>query len=70
MNSDQYKKPIIGSPCIRQCTLDAEDVCVGCFRHIDEIVGWAKMPDEKKKSILDNCEKRKLSHTKRNKNAF
>ena len=54
------------SPCIRQCTLDASDICVGCFRHIDEIVGWQKRSEESKKVILINCEKRKLAHTKNN----
>ena len=70
MNNEQIEINKIESPCIRQCTLDRNDVCVGCFRHIDEIVGWGKMPDEKKKSILVNCEKRKLSHTNRNKNVY
>ena len=25
------------SPCIGTCTLDEDDVCVGCWRHIDDI---------------------------------
>ena len=28
------------SPCVRKCTLDDDDICVGCFRHIDEICAW------------------------------
>jgi predicted Fe-S protein YdhL (DUF1289 family) len=32
------------SPCIRQCTLDAADECVGCGRTIDEILAWAVSP--------------------------
>ena len=26
------------SPCIGVCTLNAEDICIGCNRHIDEII--------------------------------
>ena len=26
------------SPCIGTCTLNANDVCVGCGRHIEEII--------------------------------
>lgn len=28
------------SPCIGVCLLDEKDVCVGCERHINEIVNW------------------------------
>ena len=26
------------SPCIGTCTLNENDVCIGCNRHIDEII--------------------------------
>ena len=26
------------SPCIGVCTLDENDICIGCNRHIDEII--------------------------------
>ena len=26
------------SPCIGTCTLDEDDICIGCHRHIDEII--------------------------------
>ena len=29
-----------GSPCVRQCCLDDQDVCLGCGRRLDEILGW------------------------------
>lgn len=56
------------SPCIRECCLDRQDVCLGCFRHIDEIVGWQSRSDEEKKKILINCQKRKLAHTESKQN--
>ena len=53
------------SPCIGTCTLNEREICIGCGRHIDEIisrgenrytqrqwdriVGWGVVPDEYKK---------------------
>lgn len=53
------------SPCTRNCCLDTNDICVGCFRHVDEICGWQSFPDETKKFVLKNCEKRKIAHTQK-----
>ncbi|WP_366504366.1 DUF1289 domain-containing protein [Polycyclovorans algicola] len=30
----------VTSPCIKQCELTKNQVCLGCGRHLDEIVGW------------------------------
>ena len=49
----------VESPCIRNCCLDDKDVCVGCFRSIDEIMDWAASTDEEKREILRNCEARR-----------
>lgn len=32
---------MIQSPCIASCQLDEHKVCVGCYRHITEIVDWS-----------------------------
>ncbi len=42
----------IESPCIRKCTLDDNDVCVGCFRHIDEICAWGSASNDRRREIL------------------
>jgi len=42
----------IESPCVSQCCLDEDDVCMGCFRHIEEITGWHSMPDSVKTELL------------------
>jgi predicted Fe-S protein YdhL (DUF1289 family) len=31
----------VPSPCIDVCSLNRDDVCVGCGRHIDEITAWS-----------------------------
>ncbi len=51
----------VRSPCISNCCLDDEDICLGCFRHIDEIVGWDIASKEERKQIILNCEQRLLS---------
>lgn len=57
VNSDKK----VESPCVRNCCLNNEDICVGCFRHIDEIVGWRAMSVEKQQNILNLCQQRLLN---------
>ncbi|ETI62326.1 DUF1289 domain-containing protein [Marinomonas profundimaris] len=45
----------IKSPCIRHCCLDADDVCVGCYRTIQEIMDWHKSTESQKHDILNQC---------------
>ncbi|MFZ1295916.1 MAG: DUF1289 domain-containing protein, partial [Pseudomonadales bacterium] len=28
------------SPCIRHCTLDEADICIGCGRSLQDILDW------------------------------
>jgi predicted Fe-S protein YdhL (DUF1289 family) len=46
------------SPCSRNCCLNQENICVGCFRHIDEIVAWHGFSEDDKKQIMLMCQKR------------
>ena len=39
------------SPCVRRCTLDPDDLCVGCGRTLDEILEWAAAPTNRKIAI-------------------
>ncbi|QLE85255.1 MULTISPECIES: DUF1289 domain-containing protein [Shewanella] len=47
------------SPCVAKCGLNDDDFCVGCFRHIDEIVGWSAASDERKQHICQQAAARK-----------
>lgn len=47
------------SPCVRNCCLDDDDVCLGCFRRIEEITGWAAMDDAERAACLSRCEQRR-----------
>jgi uncharacterized protein len=43
------------SPCVRNCCLDDDNVCLGCGRSLDEIVAWSAAPDAQKRAILERC---------------
>ena len=46
------------SPCISVCALDADDVCMGCYRTADEITEWFMASDAHKRLILERCRER------------
>ncbi|TMP31704.1 DUF1289 domain-containing protein [Pseudoalteromonas rubra] len=50
----------VASPCIRHCCLDDNDVCVGCYRTLNEIMNWQSSSNEQKRVILEACEKRRV----------
>jgi len=45
----------VESPCIQVCTLDENNICLGCFRTKDEIREWISSDDEERERILQNC---------------
>lgn len=49
------------SPCIRNCCLDDKDMCLGCFRMLDEILIWSNATAQQQFDIVQSCEARKLS---------
>ncbi len=51
----------INSPCIRDCCLNSEDICLGCWRHIDEIIAWQSYNQEEKRQVIHACQTRKKS---------
>ncbi|NQY63131.1 MAG: DUF1289 domain-containing protein [Alteromonadaceae bacterium] len=56
---------VVESPCIRNCCLDLQDYCLGCFRHLDEITGWQASSVKEKQAILSRCEQRKQVYLKK-----
>ncbi len=53
----------INKPCIRQCCLNEEDVCLGCFRTFDDMLQWNKANAEEKMKMLRMAEQRRKDHT-------
>ncbi|MBL1457384.1 DUF1289 domain-containing protein [Methylophaga sp.] len=56
MNSDKSFTP---SPCIGKCGLDAQDICRGCFRTMDEILRWENMSEADRQATVMNCKERR-----------
>jgi len=46
------------SPCVRNCCLDEQDVCMGCGRHINEILAWHQASAEEREVIIAVAEQR------------
>jgi hypothetical protein len=40
------------TPCIRNCCLDFDDICVGCFRSLEEIKAWSKLSEPERKRLM------------------
>jgi len=49
----------IKSPCIHVCTHDDKNICLGCYRSLEEIRKWYVCSDEEKIEIVKNAEKRR-----------
>jgi len=61
--SERYDAPTCqagaGSPCIRNCCLDENDICLGCFRSLTEICAWGEANDTDRQKILEHAGYRK-----------
>ncbi len=56
----------IKNPCIQICKYDDNQVCIGCFRTMEETWDWIDYSEQEKAEVLQKAEKRKtpvLSHT-------
>lgn len=49
-------------PCLRKCCLDDEDVCLGCFRTLEEIMHWNEAAEEERRAILENAGQRRAAY--------
>ncbi|MDX1696594.1 MAG: DUF1289 domain-containing protein [Ketobacteraceae bacterium] len=51
------------SPCVRNCCLDEGDVCLGCGRTLQEIVGWNQLSDAEKDEVLARAAERRKARS-------
>ncbi len=49
----------VASPCVRNCCLDDNDICLGCYRSITEITGWSAADNHQRSEILARCRQRR-----------
>jgi len=57
----QSDPPVVESPCILVCTLDENDVCVGCHRTRNEIMCWTRMSHDAQRAVVLRCRERAAS---------
>ena len=55
----------LASPCVRNCCLDDDNICMGCGRSLDEIVAWGTASPAEKAAILDRSRERARRRTER-----
>ncbi|MVF13279.1 DUF1289 domain-containing protein [Ketobacter sp. MCCC 1A13808] len=49
----------IQSPCVRNCCLNTDDVCLGCGRTLDEIRAWSALSNAERHEVLQRSEHRR-----------
>lgn len=46
-------QPAIATPCVKICVVDGESgLCLGCYRTLAEVAGWARFSDAERAEIM------------------
>jgi uncharacterized protein len=59
--SDSIPSDVVTSPCIGTCKLNAQQVCVGCGRTIEEIGAWFRATNEQRRAIVAAAHLRRVT---------
>jgi predicted Fe-S protein YdhL (DUF1289 family) len=54
----------VPSPCVRNCCLNEQDICLGCFRSLEEICGWSQADNQQRQQILANLAQRRINSSR------
>jgi predicted Fe-S protein YdhL (DUF1289 family) len=66
MVDEIWKRDEVESPCVKLCVIHPEArLCVGCYRSIDEISAWSRMPSEARRAVMAELPARAKQLTKR-----
>ena len=50
----------IKTPCIKVCVVDGESgLCLGCYRKLNEVAGWAKLDPSERERIMTELPSRR-----------
>lgn len=49
-------------PCTRNCCLNDGDICLGCFRSLDEITGWNEAHEDARRMIMGKARQRREAY--------
>lgn len=55
----------VASPCVRNCCLDDDDVCLGCHRSVEEIMAWGSASNVERRAILQRAAQRAAERRRR-----
>ena len=50
----------VNSPCINICELADNNICIGCYRSMEEIASWSYANNEQRLDIIAIAQQRKL----------
>lgn len=50
--AESVTKKDVKSPCISVCALDDHDICIGCYRSLDEIARWRTMSEAERVQVM------------------
>ena len=65
-NYDGMSDTPIKTPCVKVCFVDPKaDLCVGCFRTMEELGRWTRYTDAERDSILADLPGRRDDYTAR-----
>lgn len=48
----EMTEPPVASPCMRNCCLDDQDICLGCFRSLAEIIAWGGASNAERRATV------------------
>lgn len=52
--------PPIKTPCVKVCVVDGESgLCMGCYRRLNEVAGWARLSDAERETIMGELKGRR-----------
>jgi uncharacterized protein len=51
----------VASPCVRNCCLDEQDICLGCGRSLEEITAWGGSSEPERRAILERAARRRYA---------
>ena len=50
----------VATPCVKVCVVDGESgLCLGCYRRLAEVAGWARLGDEERAAIMQELPSRR-----------
>lgn len=63
-----WKRDEVDSPCVKLCVMHpTANLCMGCFRTVEEIADWSAMEPETRKSLMLELPSREKLIVKRRK---